>query len=285
MDLQGTQTEKNLRSAFAGESQAVHTYLYYAEAARKAGYSHVADVFSEISQNEGEHARALFDFFEKAGDPRSNLMGVCQSEQYEHTTRYPEFARVAREEGFPGVADFFARLGRVEGKHETICRTLLEKFAEHPPAQIRTARHSSTTLAQLMLPHEANPAGYVHGGEIMKLMDNAAGVVAARHAHTNVVTARVEEINFINPVRVGDLVLVHALLTFVGRSSMEIRIRVETENLATEERQQALTAYYIYVALDRDGRPTQVPPLLITTEEGERLFEAGRKRYEARRQQ
>jgi acyl-CoA hydrolase len=119
----------------------------------------------------------------------------------------------------------------------------------------------------------------------MKIMDNAAGVVAARHAHTNVVTARVDDINFLNPVRVGDLVLVHARLTFVGHSSMEIRIEVETEHIGSEERRQALSAHFIYVALNQRGRPTKVPPLLITTEEGERLFEEGRERYETRRNQ
>jgi acyl-CoA hydrolase len=174
-------------------------------------------------------------------------------------------------------------MSRVEAKHEEICISLLKTFDEHITPKERTVGHSSVTMAQLMLPHQANPAGYVHGGEIMKIMDNAAGVVAARHAHTNVVTARVDDINFLNPVRVGDLVLVHAMLTFVGRSSMEIRIEVETEHLGSEERRQALSAFFVYVALDPAGRPTEVPPLLITTEEGQRLFEEGRNRYEARR--
>ncbi|OGP62905.1 MAG: acyl-CoA thioesterase [Deltaproteobacteria bacterium RBG_13_49_15] len=140
-------------------------------------------------------------------------------------------------------------------------------------------------MAQLMLPHQANLAGYVHGGEIMKIMDNAAGVVAARHAHTNVVTARVDNIFFLKPVRVGDVLLVHASLTFVGHSSMDIRVKVETENIAQEKRQKALTANFIYVSLDKTGKPVEVPPLLITTEEEERLFEEGRKRYEAHKRQ
>lgn len=139
-------------------------------------------------------------------------------------------------------------------------------------------------MAQLMLPHQANLAGYVHGGEIMKIMDNAAGVVAARHAHTNVVTVRADNIFFLKPVRVGDVLLVHTSLTFVGHSSMDIRVEVETENLAQEKKQKALTANFIYVALDKAGKPTKVPPLLITTEEGERLFEEGRERYEAHRE-
>jgi acyl-CoA hydrolase len=117
----------------------------------------------------------------------------------------------------------------------------------------------------------------------MKLMDTAAGVVAARHAHSNVVTVKVEELNFIRPVHIGELVFVQASLTFASRTSMEIRVEVETESLATEKRQTALTAYFIYVALDQNGRPMEVPPLLITTEEGKRRFEEGRKRYQERK--
>ena len=119
----------------------------------------------------------------------------------------------------------------------------------------------------------------------MKIMDNAAGVVAARHAHTNVVTVRVDNILFLKPVRVGDLILVHASLTFVGHSSMEIRVEVETENISQEKRQKALSANFIYVSLDKTGKPADVPPLLITTEEEEKLFEEGQKRYEAHKKE
>lgn len=282
-NLTGTETKKNLEAAFAGESQARNAYMYYADAAKKAGHHHIADVLVEIAQNEGEHARTHFNFLGGIGDIRENLGAVAQREEYEHTSQYPEFAKTAREEGFQGIADCFERMSRVEGRHEEMCRNLLRYYQEQRIPQERTVGHSSVTMAQLMLPHQANPAGYVHGGEIMKIMDNAAGVVAARHAHTNVVTARVDDINFLNPVRVGDLVLVHAMLTFVGHSSMEIRIEVETEHLGSEERRQALSAYFIYVALNQRGKPTEVPPLLITTEEGERLFEEGRERYETRR--
>jgi acyl-CoA hydrolase/ferritin len=283
LNLKGSQTEKNLQLVFAGEAQARNAFMYYAEAAQKAGYGHTADAFLEIAQNKGEHARALFEFLDKLKDTRSNLQRECRSDPHEHAALYPDFAKKAEEEGFGEIADFFLQMSREEKRQEEICRRLLQSLDEGNPSPLRTTGHSSITLAQLMLPHQANPAGYVHGGEMMKLMDNAAGVVASRHAHTNVVTARVEEIDFINPVKVGDLVMVHGRLTFVGRSSMEIRVRVETENLSTEEKQQALTAYFIYVALNPDGRPAPVPPLLITTEEGKMLFEAGRKRYEARR--
>jgi uncharacterized protein (TIGR00369 family) len=285
MNLKGSKTEKNLEAAFAGESQARNAYIYYADAAKKAGHHAIADVLLEIAQNEGEHARTHFDFLGGIGETRTNLEAVARREQYEHTSLYPEFAKTAREEGFQEIAACFEVMSRVEGKHEEICLNLLKNFTEHYAPPERTVGHSSVTMAQLMLPHQANPAGYVHGGEIMKIMDNAAGVVAARHAHTNVVTARVDDINFLNPVRVGDLVLAHAMLTFVGRSSMEIRIEVETEHLGSEERRLALSAFFVYVALDPTGKPTEVPPLLITTEEGERLFAEGRNRYEARRKQ
>ena len=117
----------------------------------------------------------------------------------------------------------------------------------------------------------------------MKLMDNAAGVVAARHSHTNVVTALVEDINFRSPVRVGDLVIVHGRITFTSRSSMEIQIEVEAENLLTGKRLQVLTSYYIMVAVDLEGKPIEVPSLKVSTEEEERLFNEGMARYQARK--
>ena len=138
-------------------------------------------------------------------------------------------------------------------------------------------------MAQVMLPDQANPAGYVHGGELMKLMDKAAGVVAARHCHCNVVTAMVHELHFLHPVRVGQLVLVHAKISFASHSSMEVRLEVETEDLWTEKRVTSLTAYFVMVALDKDGKPAGVPPLIICTEEEERLFNEGSSRYQARR--
>jgi acyl-CoA hydrolase len=285
MDLKGSKTEKNLEDAFSGESRAQNTYRYYADAARKAGHDPIADVFLEIAQNEGEHARTQFEFLDRIKETRTNLEAVARREKYERTVMYPEFAKMAREEGFGEIAGCFERMSKVEAKHEEICLNLLKNVDEHIAPKERTVGHSSVIMTQLMLPHQANLAGYVHGGEIMKIMDNAAGVVAARHAHTNVVTVRVDNILFLKPVRVGDLILVHALLTFVGCSSMEIRVEVETENLAQERKQKALTAHFMYVALDKMGKPTEVPPLLITTEEEERLFEEGRERYEGRKKQ
>jgi acyl-CoA hydrolase len=134
-------------------------------------------------------------------------------------------------------------------------------------------------MSELILPHQANPLGKAHGGEIMKLMDTAAGVVALRHAHTAVVTARVDGINFYHPIKVGDLVTVNAFLTFVGHSSMEVKVEVITEDIIAEKTTQALTAYFIMVALNEQGKPTEVPHLIISSEEERKLWDEGKKRY------
>ncbi len=140
--------------------------------------------------------------------------------------------------------------------------------------------HSAVTMSQLVLPHDAGRAGYAHGGEILKMMDIAAGVVAVRHAHTDVVTARVDGVNFFCPIKVGELVTVNAFLTFVGRSTMEVRVEVTVEDMVKEEKSRALTAYFTVVALDGKGKPTQVPPLILESDQERERWEKGKQRYE-----
>ncbi len=144
----------------------------------------------------------------------------------------------------------------------------------------RTVQHSATTMSQLIMPHQANRLGNAHGGEIMKIMDTAAGVAALRHAHTAVVTARVDGINFYHPIKVGDLITVNAFLTFVGHTSMEVQVEVIAEDIIAEKTTHALTAYFILVALNELGRPMQVPPLIVSSEKEKELWEKGRRRYE-----
>ena len=140
---------------------------------------------------------------------------------------------------------------------------------------------SSLIMSAVMLPTQANPAGNVHGGEIMKMMDTAAGVVAKRHARTNVVTARVDQLIFNRPIYVGNLVSCHAYLTFVGRSSMEVAVRVDVEDLDSETPNIcALTAYFTMVSLDSIGKSVKVPPLKLITKDEEARFEEGRQRHE-----
>jgi len=150
----------------------------------------------------------------------------------------------------------------------------------------RKVDHSAVTMSQLILPHQAGPhragdIGYAHGGEIMKLMDTAAGVTAVRHSHRTVVTARVEDMNFFHPIRVGNLVTVKAFCTFVGRSTMAVRVDVIAEDVVREKETHALTAYFMMVALDDKGKPAPVPPLIVSSEKERGLWEDGQKRYRA----
>ena len=128
----------------------------------------------------------------------------------------------------------------------------------------RRVQESETTLSQVMLPSDANTQGNVHGGTIMKLVDTAGGIAAIRHSRHRVVTVIMDSMTFLEPVYVGDLVTVHARLTWTGRTSMEAEVRVEAENVATGVVTHTSTAYLVYVALDDEGKPYPVPPLELT---------------------
>jgi acyl-CoA hydrolase len=280
MKLMGTKTEKNLWAAFAAESQARNRYIYFGDKAREAGHDDVADVFHELAANEGEHARREFEFLGGIGEVKDNIEKSAEGEHLEYKDIYPSFAQVAREEGFIDIAEFFERMGEVEGTHEQRCRALMKSLDGIEEFKGRTVLRSATRMAQIMLPAQANPAGFVHGGELMKMVDNAAGVAAIRHCQKNIVLGRVADIQFHRPVEVGSLVLLHARLTYVSRSSMEVKIELDMESLWSGERTRALTAYFIMVALEEDGKSAEVPPLLISTEEQQRLYEEGKARYE-----
>jgi acyl-CoA hydrolase len=146
----------------------------------------------------------------------------------------------------------------------------------------KRVRDSSVVMAQMMIPQDANPAGNVHGGAVVKLIDEAAGVVASRHARSNVVTASIDRMEFHSPVFVGDLLMVTAGLNLVGRTSMEIGVRVDAENLISGEVRHAATAYLTYVALDAQGRPRTVPSLILETGEEKRRNQEAASRRETR---
>jgi uncharacterized protein (TIGR00369 family) len=146
----------------------------------------------------------------------------------------------------------------------------------------KRVQESSVIMAQQMNPQDANPAGNVHGGVIMKLIDTAAGAVAIRHARSNAVTASIDRLDFFHPVFVGDFVTLRASLNFVGRTSMEVGVRVESENLLTGERRHTSTAYLTYVALDGHGQPLPLPPMILETEEEKRRNREAKVRRETR---
>jgi uncharacterized protein (TIGR00369 family) len=137
-------------------------------------------------------------------------------------------------------------------------------------------------MSQLMGPQDVNNAGNVHGGVIMRLIDNCAGVVAVRHSRSNAVTASIDRLDFLYPVYAGDLVTFKASANYVGKRSMEIGVRVETENLYTGETRHTASAYLTYVALDKSGRPVELPPLILETEDQKRRNQEARSRREVR---
>src|SRR5205807_9046713 len=117
------------------------------------------------------------------------------------------------------------------------------------------------TLAQVMLPEDANPRGNVHGGTLMKLADTAGGVCATRHTRRRVVTVVMDSMTFEEPVYVGNLVVVHAQVTWTGRTSIETEVSIKAEDVLSGEVRRVSTAYLVYVAIDDHGRPTAVRPL------------------------
>ena len=133
-----------------------------------------------------------------------------------------------------------------------------------------------------MFPSNANPSGNVFGGYILKQIDLVAGLVAQRHAQTNAVTASIDRVNFLKPVFVGEVLVLHARLNYVHRSSMEIEISVSAENLTKGTSTLTGTAFVTMVALDKNGKPTQVPELILESEEDKRKFAEGKLRMEQR---
>src|SRR5574339_40927 len=129
---------------------------------------------------------------------------------------------------------------------------------------------SRITLSQLMHLEHANLLGNVHGGWIMKLMDEAGALACMRHAQRKVVTVAMDSMVFRQPILIGDLIIINAEVTYTGRTSMEAEVQVIAENPVTGDRTHTNTAYLVYVALDDEGKPTPVPPLKAETEEEKR---------------
>ncbi len=125
MELKGSQTEKNLWAAFAGESQAYTKYGYYASRAKKDGFEQISALFAETSGNEKEHAKIWFKLVAGIGTTAENLKAAADGEHEEWTSMYPEFAKVAREEGFTKIANLFEAVAKIEKEHEERYRILL----------------------------------------------------------------------------------------------------------------------------------------------------------------
>ena len=146
----------------------------------------------------------------------------------------------------------------------------------------KKASESEMVTGRLMMPTDANVMGNVFGGAIMRYMDEAAAIVAWRHAGTNVVTASIERMNFFAPVYVGNLLILKASVNYVGTTSMEIGVRIEAQDPSTRKGVHAGSCYLTFVALDEKGTPTDVPPLTLTTATERRRFKEASARRKLR---
>lgn len=141
---------------------------------------------------------------------------------------------------------------------------------------------SRITISQLMHPEHANLLGNVHGGWIMKLVDEAGALTCMRHAQRKAVTVAIDSMSFRQPIKIGDLVILNAEVSYTGHSSMEATVEVVAENPITGEQTHTNTAYLVYVALDDEGRPTSIPSLLAETEEDREKMKQAQERQQRR---
>ncbi len=146
----------------------------------------------------------------------------------------------------------------------------------------KSPENSSVNMSEIVLPSDTNALGTIFGGKIMNWIDIAGAIAAGKHSRRVVVTASIDALHFLAPVKVGHVVHIRARVNFTSRTSMEVGVRVDAENLITGETTHTATAYATFVALDDYGRPTPTPPILPGTTDEKRRFEAAKKRRESR---
>ena len=153
----------------------------------------------------------------------------------------------------------------------------------------RTVRESQHESSQIMMPGDANNLGHVFGGVVLAMLDSTAAVAAIRHSRSACVTASIDRVDFREPIHLGDLVIMKASVNYVGRTSMEIGVRVETEDLQTGSRRHTNSCYLTFVAVDSSGRPIEVPKLKPELPDEVRRYEAAvarrQRRLEERQQE
>jgi acyl-CoA hydrolase len=151
--------------------------------------------------------------------------------------------------------------------------------ASRPIKPVKESRHETS---ELMMPGDANNLGHVFGGVVLSMMDKCAAIAAFRHSRSSVVTASIDRVDFREPIFLGDLVVMKASVNFVGRSSMEVGVRVEAEELLTGRRRHTNSCYLTFVAVDTSGKPIEVPELRPETPEEMRRYEAAKERRRRR---
>ena len=151
--------------------------------------------------------------------------------------------------------------------------------AKLAPKFVRDSRHESS---EIMMPQHANNLGHVFGGVILSMLDKVAAVSALRHARQNCVTVSVDRVDFREPIHLGDLVIMRSSVNFVGRTSMEVGVRVEAEDLATGARRHTNSCYLTFVSIDKNHRPIEIPPIVPETEDEKRRYAAAQERRRRR---
>jgi acyl-CoA hydrolase len=146
----------------------------------------------------------------------------------------------------------------------------------------KRASESATEMVQVVLPNDANPLGFILGGTVMHLIDIAGAIACHRHTRTLLVTAAVDGLEFLHPIKVGDMIILKARVTCVFTTSLEVSVEVYSEETLTGLRRQTSRAFLTFVAIDRDGNKVKVPPLLVESEEERNECEAALRRREER---
>lgn len=159
----------------------------------------------------------------------------------------------------------------------------MSTLADASPALTpKRSSESATEMVQVVLPNDANPLGFILGGTVMHLIDIAAAMVCYRHARSRVVTAAVDDLVFLHPIKVGDMIILQAHVTCAFRTSLEVQVDVFAEESLTGKRQLTSRAYLTFVAIDAEGNRVPVPPLLVETADDERVCAEARARREQR---
>ena len=154
----------------------------------------------------------------------------------------------------------------------------------NPTTNLKKPGDSVAVVSELMMPHQVNNLGHVFGGELLSMVDRVAAVAAMRHSRRPSVTVSIDRVDFVEPIYTGELVICTARVNFVGRTSMEVGVRVEAENLLSGEKRHTNTCLLTFVAIDENHRPCAVPQLDVSDAEDERRAHEGRRRREVREQ-
>lgn len=149
--------------------------------------------------------------------------------------------------------------------------------------EAKPARLSRTIMTEIIFPADTNYHNTMFGGRVMHFIDKVATIASMRHSRRSVVTASSDSLDFLAPVKLGEAIQLEAFVTWTHRSSMEVYVKVESENLLTGEKKTTATSYLTFVALDDQGQPCPVPSVIPETEEEKKLFETAHSRYEARK--